>query len=80
MHLRLWVVEQCADGVKNYDKTRIDCGGNCGSCALKSLKNNWIWLLVGVVVVLVVFCFGKVRGRRERYKKSHGFCFLWLGN
>jgi len=53
------VVEQCEDGIKNYDETGVDCGGSCGSCFLNS---NWIWV-VGIVVVVGVVVWG-VRRRK----------------
>ena len=29
------LVEQCTDGIKNYDETGVDCGGaNCGACPI----------------------------------------------
>jgi len=55
------VVEQCEDGIKNYDETGVDCGGSCGSCLLNS---NWIWVIGIVVVGLVVW--GVRRGKKRK--------------
>jgi len=27
------VVEQCSDGIQNYDETGVDCGGSCSACS-----------------------------------------------
>ncbi len=27
------IVEQCSDGVQNYDETGVDCGGSCAACS-----------------------------------------------
>ena len=27
------IVEQCSDGVQNYDETGVDCGGSCSACS-----------------------------------------------
>jgi hypothetical protein len=50
------IVEQCEDGVKNYDETGVDCGGVCGECEGGLV---WLWLLVGVVLVIIVFSLNK---------------------
>jgi len=55
------VVEQCEDGIQNYDETGIDCGGSCGECFLNS---NWIWVVGIVVVGLVVW--GIWRGKKRK--------------
>lgn len=48
------IVEQCEDGIKNYDETGVDCGGSCGEC---SGGVTWIWVIVGILVLIgfVVF-------------------------
>jgi len=54
------VVEQCEDGIQNYDETGVDCGGSCGEC---SGGVTWIWVVI-VVVGLVVW--GIWRGKKRK--------------
>ena len=47
------IVEQCSDGIQNYDETGIDCGGSCGEC---SGGVTWVWVVgIAIVVGLVVW-------------------------
>jgi len=63
------VVEQCEDGVKNYDETGVDCGGSCGEC---SGGVTWIWVVVGAIVLIgfVVFIEKKKRKPGSRKKRK----------
>ena len=60
------IVEQCADGVRNYDETGKDCGGVCGECK----NNSWVWLLIGVLALgIAVYLFGR-KGRKRRREED----------
>jgi hypothetical protein len=34
------LVEQCSDGIRNYDETGVDCGGSCSACVAAPAGNQ----------------------------------------
>ncbi|MFH1500638.1 MAG: PA14 domain-containing protein, partial [archaeon] len=84
--------DYCYDGVKNYDETGIDCGGdNCPQCRELVVRFDWWkyivlalwWLLLLLILMYIIYMYYSYKERKEdrirvvKIKKGIKARFRW---
>ncbi|GEM_PF-4392284 len=75
--------DYCFDGVRNYDETGIDCGGNCPECIEKAYFSDWLslaiatsWLSFAILLIILIwskskrYAFFRDSSKKEIAKRS----------